>query len=113
VDVAIVAAPAAKAQGQAVEAVRKRGTVVLFGGLPKTSPMTSLNSNLIHYGEISVVGAFSYPARMHEMALAAIRDGRIDAKRYFTLQVPLEGIVAGIAAAEAGNALKVLVKPWT
>jgi len=111
-DIAVSAAPMAKTQAQAVEAVRKRGTVVLFGGLPKNNPMTSLNANLIHYNEITVKGAFSYPASMHEKALMAIREGHINAKKYFTMTVPLEGIVDGIRAAEAGKALKVLVKPW-
>ena len=64
-------------QQQAVEAVRKRGTVVLFGGLAKDKPMTTLDSNRIHYGEIRVVGAFSYPAPIHQKALLAIRDGFI------------------------------------
>lgn len=111
-DVAIIAAPSAKAQAQGVEAVRKRGTVILFGGLAKSSPLTTLNSNIIHYGEITIVGAFSYPARTHEKALVVIREGKIDAKRYFNRTVPLEGIVDGIRAAEAGDVLKVLVKPW-
>jgi L-iditol 2-dehydrogenase len=111
-DVAIAATPVAKTQAQAVEAVRKRGRVVLFGGLPKSDPATTLNGNLIHYGEISVVGAFSYPAWVHQRALEVIASGRIDAAKYFTIAVGLDGIVDGIRAAEAGRALKVLVKPW-
>jgi L-iditol 2-dehydrogenase len=111
-DVAIVATPVAKTQAQAVEAVRKRGKVVLFGGLPKDDPSTTLNGNLVHYGEISVVGAFSYPAWMHQRALEVIASGRIDASKYFNLTVGLDGIVEGIRAAESGRALKVLVKPW-
>ena len=111
-DIAISATPVARTQAQAVEAVRKRGTVVLFGGLPKNDPMTALNANVIHYNEITVIGSFSYPASMHEKALRVIREGQIDAKKYFTMTVPLEGIVDGIRAAESGNTLKVLVKPW-
>lgn len=111
-DIAISATAVAKTQAQAVESVRKRGTVVLFGGLPKNNPMTAINANLIHYNEITVVGAFSYPAAMHEKALRAILEGQIAAKKYFTMTVPLEGIVDGIEAAETGKALKVLVKPW-
>jgi L-iditol 2-dehydrogenase len=95
-----------------VEAVRKRGTVILFGGLPRQNPNATLNTNLIHYNEITVVGAFSYPAYMHEKALMVIREGKIDARKYFDMVVPLEGIVDGIRTAEAGRALKVLVKPW-
>jgi L-iditol 2-dehydrogenase len=111
-DVAIVATPVAKTQAQAVEAVRKRGKVILFGGLPKNDSSTTLNANLVHYGEISVVGAFSYPAWMHQRALEVIASGRIDASKYFNLTVGLDGIVEGIQAAESGRALKVLVKPW-
>jgi L-iditol 2-dehydrogenase len=111
-DVAIAATPVAKTQAQAVEAVRKRGRVVLFGGLPKKDPMTTINGNLVHYGEISVTGAFSYPAWMHQRALQIIASGRIDAAKYFTMSVGLDGISAGIRAAEAGQSMKVLVKPW-
>lgn len=111
-DVAICANPVASTQAQAVEAVRKRGTVVLFGGLPKTSPMTSLNSNLIHYNELKVIGAFSYPATAHEQALGLIRDGKISAAKHVSMQLPLRDIVKGFEAAAKGEALKVVVKPW-
>lgn len=111
-DIAMCANPVAATQEQAVEAVRKRGTVVLFGGVPKTNPMTTLNSNLIHYNELRVMGAFSYPAAAHRQALEMIRDGSISAAKYVTRQVPLEGIVDGIEAAQRGEALKVAVRPW-
>ncbi len=111
-DVAIAATPVAATQAQGIEAVRKRGTVILFGGLPGTSPTATVNTNLVHYNEIHVVGAFSYPAYMHERALMVIKEGKIDAKKYFTRTVSLGEIPDGIRAAEAGEVLKVLVKPW-
>lgn len=110
-DVAIVATPVASTQAQAVRAVRKRGKVVLFGGLPKASPETTLDANLVHYGEITILGAFSYPAHMHEKALATIAAGRIHPERYFNLVVGLDQVVDGFQAAAEGRALKVLVKP--
>ncbi len=110
-DVVIVATPVASTQAQAVRAVRKRGKVVLFGGLPKASPETTIDANLVHYGEITVMGAFSYPAHVHEKALATIAAGRIHADRYFNLVVGLDQIVEGFRAAAEGRALKVLVKP--
>jgi L-iditol 2-dehydrogenase len=112
-DVAIVATPVAATQAQAVEAVRKRGRVIFFGGLPKTNPLTTVNGNLIHYNELHVVGAFSYPAWIHQKALEVIASGKIHAERYFNRVVGLDGIVDGIREAESGRALKVLVKPWT
>ena len=112
-DVAICANPVASTQAQAVEAVRKRGIVVLFGGLPKTDPMTTLNSNLIHYNELSVVGAFSYPATVHQQALQVIKEGKITPARFFNKTVVLGDIVEGFRAAAAGEALKVLVRSDT
>lgn len=111
VDVVICANPVAATQQQGVEAVRKRGIVILFGGVPKDNPMTSLDSNRIHYGEITVVGAFSYPASIHEKALQVIRDGYIKPEKYFTMTLPLDDITKGFEAAIKGEALKVLIKP--
>ena len=57
-DSAVCANPVAASQTQAVNLVRKRGKVILFGGLPKANPMTTFDGNRIHYGEIEVVGSF-------------------------------------------------------
>ncbi len=111
VDVAVCANPVVATQEQAVESVRKRGRVILFGGVPKDNPMTSLNSNIIHYNEIEVVGAFSYGIRHHLKSLEAIKTKALSPEKYFNKTVALDGIVEGIMAAKAGEALKVLVKP--
>jgi len=110
-DVAIVATPVATTQAQAVRAVRKRGRVILFGGLPRSDPHTTLDGNLIHYGELEVMGAFSYPAYVHEKALAILAGKRLHPEKYFNLVVPLSDILQGFQAAAEGRALKVLVKP--
>lgn len=111
-DAVIIANPVAKTQEQGVEMARKRGKVIIFGGVNKNNPMTSLNSNLIHYNELSIVGAFSYPSIIHEKALQFINDGKISAKKYISKYVSLEEIAEGIAYAEKGKALKVIVRPW-
>jgi L-iditol 2-dehydrogenase len=111
VDFAICANASVESQQIAVEAVRKRGKVVLFGGVPKNDPMTSLNSNMIHYNEIEIIGTFSYLQRHHLASLEAIRKGTIHPNAYFTKTVGLEDIMDGFAAAKNREALKVLVKP--
>jgi L-iditol 2-dehydrogenase len=110
-DVAICANPIAATQEQAIESVRKRGKVIFFGGLPKLKPMTSINSNLIHYNELSIIGSFSYPAWIHKLALLLIRDRKITPEKYVNKIVPLKNIDIGFAAAESGDVLKVLIKP--
>ncbi len=110
-DVAICANSVASSHEQAVEAVRKRGRVIIFGGVPKTNPLTTLNSNLIHYNELRILGAFSYPAYVHQTALKLIADGRIAAKKYVDRILPLDEILEGFRLAEAGEALKVIIRP--
>jgi L-iditol 2-dehydrogenase len=109
-DVVIVAAPSAPAQEQAVRMVRKRGVVVLFGGLPKADPMTSLDGNIIHYGELRVIGAFSYHPSHHAKALDYIARGQISARRYIT-RFSLADVVAAFEAAKSGTAIKVIITP--
>jgi L-iditol 2-dehydrogenase len=88
-DVAIVACAAKSAQAEAVEMVRKRGRVVLFGGLPKSDPITHLNSNTIHYRELRVVGTFSYHPSAHRTALDLISRGLIEADEIITASYPI------------------------
>jgi L-iditol 2-dehydrogenase len=110
-EVAICANASVQSQQLAVDAVRKRGKVVLFGGVPASNPMTMLNSNTIHYNEIEIIGTFSYQRRHHAQALQAISTHAIEASRYFTKTVSLQHILEGFTAARNREALKVLVKP--
>jgi L-iditol 2-dehydrogenase len=110
-DLVICANPVAATQTQAVEIVRKRGKVVLFGGLPKSNPLTSLNGNLIHYNEIEILGSFSYHPTIHAMALDVIERGLIQVDKLITHTLPLDQIGEAFRLAASGDALKVMVKP--
>lgn len=111
-DVIITANPVAKTQAQAVQMAKKRGRVLLFGGIPRANPEAMIDTNKVHYEEIMVMGAFSYNLATNRKAIQALTDGVITANKYVTMSVPLEGIMEGIAAAEAGKALKVVIDPW-
>ena len=110
VDIVVCANPIAATQTQAVEVVRKGGRVILFGGLPKANPMTSMDGNRIHYGEIEVVGSFSYHPTYHQMALDVIRRGLIPADKLITHRFVLDQINDAFEAASSGEALKVIIK---
>ena len=105
----ICANPVADTQRQAVEIVRKGGRVVLFGGLPKAHPLTTLDSNLIHYGEVEVVGAFSYHPSMHQLALDLLARGVIPAHLLVTHTYPLDRVAEAFETAAGGQGLKVVV----
>ena len=109
-DTAICANPVAATHTQAVELVRKRGKVVLFGGLPKASPMTTLDGNRLHYNEIRVIGTFSYHPSYHALALETIERGLINSDHVITHSFPLDEIDRAFQTAASGEALKVMVQ---
>lgn len=108
-DIVICANPIASTQTQAIEMVRKGGKVILFGGLPKDNPMTSLNANRIHYGEINVVGSFSYHPIYHEIALNVISRGVIPDKKLITHKYSITEVNQAFQTAASGEALKVII----
>jgi L-iditol 2-dehydrogenase len=110
-DIAICANGVSATQALAVECVRKGGRVVLFGGLPRSDPMTSLDSNRIHYGEIEVVGAFSYHPTYHELALDVIGRKLVPTDLIVSHTFPLEGIGEAFETAAGRTGLKVMVSP--
>jgi L-iditol 2-dehydrogenase len=110
-DVVICANPVASTQTQAVEMVRRGGRVVLFGGLPKADPVTRLNGNLIHYGEVLVMGAFSYHPSFHEEALHVLARKQVKAELFVTHVYPLSRINEAFKIAKSGEALKVMIQP--
>ncbi|MCX7038253.1 MAG: alcohol dehydrogenase catalytic domain-containing protein [Spirochaetes bacterium] len=81
VDVAIVACSVGSAQIDAMNITAKRGRVSLFGGLPKES-MGFLDSNLIHYKEISVHGVHASSPAQNRQTLQWITEGRLDVGPY-------------------------------
>lgn len=109
-DIAICANPVAATHTQAVELVRKRGKVLLFGGLPKNSPMTTLDGNRIHYNEIHVVGTFSYHPSYHALALETIEHGIVKSEDVITHTFLLDAIGQAFQTASSGEALKVMVQ---
>ncbi len=109
--IAICANPIAATQAQAVELTRKSGRIVLFGGLPKANPLTTLDGNKIHYGEREVVGAFSYHPTQHEAAVNLLHRGVIPAEMLISHTMPLADIGAAFETAASGEGLKVIVEP--
>jgi L-iditol 2-dehydrogenase len=108
-DIVICANPVAATQAQAVDIVRKAGRVVLFGGLPRANPMATLDANRIHYGEIKVVGAFSYHPTYHALALDVLRRGLIPADLLVTHTFSLDQVAEAFETAASGEGLKVIV----
>nr|WP_281350124.1 zinc-binding dehydrogenase [Alkalibaculum sporogenes] len=111
VDAAIIATPAIESQAQGLDILRKRGRLVIFGGVSSENPYTTLNSNTIHYNEIAVLGSFAYGPNNFQKAFDIVCNKMINTDGFITHKLPLSKVEEGIAEVKAGNALKVVLKP--
>jgi L-iditol 2-dehydrogenase len=107
-DVVVTANPVPASQVQALEMARKGGRVLLFGGLPPDLARPGLDTNLIHYGALRVIGTTIFAPRHHAQALDLLAAGRIDTAGLVTHRLPLSRFAEGAAAALEGRALKVV-----
>lgn len=110
-DVVIVACPSKEAQAQALQMAGVRGRISLFGGLPKSDPYIKFDSNIVHYKELAVYGAFTSSPEQNRTALALIAASRINTQALITHKLPLADLVRGIELIERGEGLKVVVNP--
>jgi L-iditol 2-dehydrogenase len=109
VDLVSVCAPTREAQEESIHFVRKGGTVSLFASLPKNAPDITLNSRVVHYGELRVVGASDSRPEHVVKAIQLMADGKIVTDPIVTHRISLENIHAGLDLMRDKKSLKVLV----
>ena len=109
-DVIIIACSVNQAQEQSLQFISKKGRISFFAGLPKDNPYIKFDSNIIHYKEVSVFGAFGSYRKQYEQAMDYIFKGKIEAGKFITHRFPLDKIVEGIETAKSGIGLKVVVE---
>ncbi len=112
-DVVVVAAPAPRAQQEALEIASVYGRVNFFGGLPPQVKEVPLHSNVIHYKELMVTGTTKSNNYHFRLALDFLRHGQIDLSYLASHVLPLEKIEEGLALMESQKSLKVVLKPNT
>jgi L-iditol 2-dehydrogenase len=110
-DVVIVANTAAQSQVEALEMVGKCGRVEFFGGLPKSNPFATLNTNLIHYREIVVSGSFSSNIEDFRNSLKLISTGLLPTKDIITHRFSLDELLKAFEVIPLGEAIKVSIQP--
>jgi L-iditol 2-dehydrogenase len=111
VDVIITAAASGKAQEQAVLMAARQGRISFFGGLPKDNPVIALDSNLVHYRELMIVGANGSSPAHNKAALGMIADGSVPVLDLITHRLPLDDVLTAIDIVSRGEAIKVTVEP--
>ena len=110
-DVAITAAASGKAQEDALHMIARRGRLSFFGGLPKDKPTITLDSNLVHYRELTIVGANGSSPDHNKRALSLIASGEVPVKDLITHRLPLDRVLDAIDIVSRGEGIKVTIEP--
>ncbi len=87
---------------------RKGGKVVLFGGCPSGTAV-SFDTDIIHYGHLTLKGIFHHTPQTVRKAFDLIKGGRIDHKAIITSRSPLDGVVEALERMSRGEDLKVAI----
>ncbi|MCL6640196.1 MAG: zinc-binding dehydrogenase, partial [Candidatus Rokubacteria bacterium] len=95
---------------QAVAAVGRGGSVVLFGGCaPGTT--VRLDTRRLHYEELRLVGAFHHTPELIRRAVEWLESEAIVPDGLLTHRQPLEEVRPALELMARGEALKVLIEP--
>ena len=110
VSVCITAAPSAEAQILALEVVGVNGRVMLFGGLPEGRSKVALDTNLVHYKQITITGTSRQSLGQYRQTLGLIASGRLVVRDLVTMSTPLEEIRSSFEQVIQGKGLKNVIE---
>lgn len=109
INVIITACPVGEVHRQALQIIYKNGRVSLFGGLPGNAS-GYLDSNLIHYKELSVYGVHASTPAQNEEALQLIKSMKLNVNKYIS-SFSLEKFSDAIESLKAEDSVKVVLNP--
>jgi L-iditol 2-dehydrogenase len=110
-DVIITAAASGAAQEQALQMAARQGRISFFGGLPKDNPIIACDSNLVHYRELTIVGANGSSPAHNAEALRLIATGAVPVADLITHRLPLDQAIDALGIVARGEAIKVTIEP--
>ena len=95
----------------AMKLIDKGGTVNIFGGLISGCTIT-IDPNIIHYSEVSVVGTFGFSSKNFMDAARSIAEGKVDLSRLVTHEFALEDADKAfeLGAHPTDDVVKIVVK---
>lgn len=105
-DVIVTAASSAAAQQLAFQLAALDGRVIFFGGLPAGKEVVGLDTNVIHYKQITVTGTTRQSLAQYRRCLALLGSGRLAVQGVITATYPIDRASDAFAAAARGEGLK-------
>mgnify|MGYP001047660217 CR=1 FL=1 len=109
-DVVIECAGTQAAWETAVEAVRRGGRVLWFGGLP-AGTRVGIDAARVHYGEINLINIHGGTAADSLAAFELITSRALQVQPLISDQLPLEQLETALQKMARGEALKVAILP--
>ncbi|MDA8170009.1 MAG: alcohol dehydrogenase catalytic domain-containing protein [Nitrospiraceae bacterium] len=90
--------------------VRRGGSVMLFGGLKKGTPVQYL-AERIHYDELALMASFHFCPRDVREAFGLLESGGVDVKPLISGVYPLEETEEALRKLSAGDGIKYVIDP--
>jgi L-iditol 2-dehydrogenase len=110
-DVVIVACSSAQAQEQALSLAGRGGRINFFAGLPPGQSKVLIDSNVIHYHEVSVQGSHGSTPRDAREALDILARKALNVSDLITHTFPLDSIEEAFIFAESGKGMHAAIIP--
>ncbi|MCX8187987.1 MAG: zinc-binding dehydrogenase [Nitrososphaeria archaeon] len=111
VDAVIVAVGVAQAQKDALRIVAKGGGINFFAGLPAGKEEVPINTNLIHYKQITVLGTSMQTPFEFKRTLEILAQGVVDLKPLITHRYALTDGITAFQTSMKAEGLKVVINP--
>jgi len=118
VDIAVEAVALPETWEQAVDMVRNGGVVNFFGG-PEVGTKVAIDTNRLHYGDLTLKATFHHTPAICRRAFSLIASGKFQADRFITGHAPLTGLNEAFAElldrgserGRCGNCIKTAILP--
>jgi L-iditol 2-dehydrogenase len=110
VDVAIEAAGFPAAWEEAVQMIRKAGTVVFHGGC-KAGTTLSLDTHSMHYGEHNLIGVYHQTPDDYRRSVNMLASRLVDGREFVTETVPLSQLINAFERVRRFEGIKFAIDP--
>ncbi len=110
-DVCVVAVGSREAYLAALTALKPRGRLVVFSGLPLDNASFPVEFNHLHYHEQTLVGAYGCSYRHGRQALEWLSCGRVEVCDLVSHRLPLRELGRALELVERRNCMKILLYP--
>lgn len=108
-DAVFVAVDATEPAQQSLRIVKPGGTVVLFAGYAKNTVL-SLDPNIIHYGEVRVIGSVGSLPEDFALALRLLESGKVDGAGLITARYGLGDVAEALVRGTRREGVKAVVE---